>query len=107
MITLLLTKTIAVQALLALQTSIPADSSSDSNLWILLAGPAAGVGVYTSIYLYYRNTDKSHSFETETRVAHKPINGSDNKVDEIRGTSRSRIQGNNVNSPRVRVNRVQ
>lgn len=107
MITLLLTKTIAVQALLALQTAIPADSSSDSNLWILLAGPAAGIGVYTSIYLYYRNTDKSHSFETETRVAHKPINGSDNKVDEVRGTSRSRIQGNNVNSPRVRVNRVQ
>ena len=107
MITLLLTKTIAVQALLALQTAIPADSSSDSNLWILLAGPAAGIGVYTSIYLYYRNTDKSHNFETETRVAHKPINGSDNKVDEIRGTSRSRIQGNNVNSPRVRVNRVQ
>ncbi len=107
MITLLLAKLVTPQVLLALQTAIPADSSSDSTWWILLAGPAAGVGVYTSIYLYYRNTDKSHSFETETRVAYRPINGSDNKVDEIRGTTRGAIPGNNVNSPRVRVNRVQ
>lgn len=79
----------------------------DGGGWLLLAGPAAGVALYTALFRYYRNTDKSHSFERETIVESKPITGTDAKVDEVRGTRRSSIEGNNVRSYRNRVNRVQ
>lgn len=75
--------------------------------WLLLAGPAAGVAVYTALFRYYRNTDKSHSFERETLIESKPVTGTDAKVDEVRGTRRSAIEGNNVRTFRQRVNRVQ
>lgn len=75
--------------------------------WLLLAGPAAGVAVYTMLFRYYRNTDKSHSFERETIIESQPVTGSDAKVDEIRGTKRTAIPGNNARSFRDRVNRVQ
>lgn len=78
----------------------------DGGGWLLLAGPAAGVAVYTALFRYYRNTDKSHSFERETTIESKPVTGTDAKVDEVRGTKRSSIQGNNVRSFRERVQRV-
>lgn len=75
--------------------------------WLLLAGPAAGVAVYTALFRYYRNTDKSHSFERETLIESKPVTGSDAKVDEVRGTKRTSIPGNNVSKHRERVQRVE
>lgn len=75
--------------------------------WLLLAGPAAGVATYTMLYRYYRNTDKSHGFEHETTIEAQPVTGSDAKVDEVRGTKRSAIQGNNKRKHRERVQRVQ
>lgn len=75
--------------------------------WLLLAGPAAGVAVYTALFRYYRNTDKSHSFERETLIESKPVTGSDAKVDEVRGTKRTSIPGNNVSKYRERVQRVE
>lgn len=75
--------------------------------WLLLAGPAAGVAVYTALFRYYRNTDKSHAFERETLIESKPVTGSDAKVDEIRGTKRTSIPGNNVSKHRERVQRVE
>lgn len=78
----------------------------DGGGWLLLAGPAAGVAVYTALFRYYRNTDKSHSFERETTIESQPVIGTDAKVDEVRGTKRSSIQGNNVRSFRERVQRV-
>ncbi|CAG7597612.1 hypothetical protein ACFPZL_07040 [Leucobacter soli] len=75
--------------------------------WLLLAGPAAGIATYTALYRYYRNTDKSHAFEHETIIEAQPVTGSDQKVDEIRGTKQKSIQGNNVRSHRERVQRVQ
>lgn len=74
--------------------------------WLLLAGPAGAVAVYTALYRYYRNTDKSHSFEHETLIESQPVTGSDAKVDEVRGTKRTSIQGNNKSKFRERVQRV-
>jgi hypothetical protein len=80
--------------------------SDDGGLWLLLSGPAGATALYWALYRYYRNTDKSHAFERETKVDAKPVTGSDHKVDEIKGTQRSRIEGDNVSAYRQRVQRV-
>ena len=80
--------------------------SDDSGLWLLLAGPTSATALYWALYRYYRNTDKSHSFEHETDVETKPITGSEHKVDEIKGTRETRIRGDNVRAYRTRVQRV-
>ena len=85
---------------------IPLASSGDTP-WILLLGPAGAVAVYWGLFQYYRNTDKSHSFERETLIESKPVTGSDAKVDEVRGTKRTSIPGNNVSNHRERVQRVE
>ena len=79
--------------------------SDDGGLWLLLAGPASATGLYWFLYRYYRNTDKSHAFEHETAVEAKPVTGSDEKVDEIKGTRETRIRGDNVRAYRQRVQR--
>jgi len=80
--------------------------SEDSDLALLLLGPAGGVGLYWLLYRYYRNTDKSHAFERETKVDAKPVTGSDNKIGTNNGTTESRIAGNNVSQYRARVKRI-
>jgi hypothetical protein len=80
---------------------------SDGGLWLLALGPAGGTGLYWALYRYYRNTDKSHDFEHETAVVAKPVTGSDQKVDEVKGTQETRIRGDNVRAYRNRVKRVQ
>ena len=80
--------------------------SEDSGLWLLAAGPAGAAALYWALYRYYRNTDKSHAFERETKVEAKPVTGSDAKVDEIKGTRASRISGENGRAYRSRVERV-
>ena len=78
-----------------------------NDLWLLLfAGPAGAVGLYWGLYRYYRNTDKSHAFERETTVLAQPVTGSDQKVDEIKGTQKTRIDGDNVQDFRKRVTRL-
>jgi len=79
--------------------------SDDGGLALLLLGPAGGAGLYWMLYRYYRNTDKSHSFERETLIESKPITGTDQKVDEVRGTRRASIDGDNVHNHRQRVRR--
>ncbi len=59
-----------------------------------------------ALYRYYRNTDKSHSFEHETAVEAKPVTGSDEKVDKVTGTRETRIRGDNVHAYRTRVQRI-
>ncbi|MBP7930725.1 MAG: hypothetical protein KAZ88_14085 [Acidimicrobiia bacterium] len=87
---------------------LAAESDSGGGILFLLAlGPAGGAGMYWLLYRYYRNTDKSHSFEKETRVEAKPITGTDRKVDEIKGTRKSGISGDNSSSHRKRVSRLQ
>lgn len=80
--------------------------SDDGSLWLLALGPAGATALYWALYRYYRNTDKSHAFERETRIEAKPVEGSDRKVDEIKGTRATRIRGDNVRDYRRRVERV-
>jgi len=80
--------------------------SDDSSLALLALGPAGGFGFYWLLYRYYRNTDKSHAFERETKVVAKPVTGSDHKVDTNNGTQKRQIEGNNVSDYRTRVRRM-
>ena len=82
--------------------------SDDGGLALLLLGPAGGAGLYWALYRYYRNTDKSHAFERETTVDAKPVTGAerDRKVDEVKGTRETRIDGDNVREYRKRVARL-
>jgi len=80
--------------------------SDDSGLWLLALGPAGGVGLYWALYRYYRNTDKSHAFERETKVETKPVTGSDTQVGTNNGTRDRRISGDNVSDYRERVERI-
>lgn len=76
--------------------------------WILLAaGPATAAGVYYGLWQYYRNANKSHAFEHETRIETQPITGNDRKVDTIKGTSESKTKGRNDHDHRARVQRIQ
>ncbi len=77
--------------------------SDDGGLALLLLGPAGATGLYWFLYRYYRNTDKSHAFERETAVDAKPVTGSEHKVDEVKGTRETRIDGDNVREFRQRV----
>lgn len=85
-----------------------AESSSDSGspAILLLAGPVGAALVYWLLFRYYRNVDKSHDFETETRIEAQPVTGNDRLVDRVHGTKRTRINGNNVSSHRSRVRRL-
>lgn len=80
--------------------------SDDGGLWLLALGPAGATALYWALYRYYRNTDKSHAFERDTKIEAKPVTGSDDKVDEVRGTRETRIRGDNVRAYRMRVQRV-
>jgi hypothetical protein len=80
---------------------------SDGNGLALLAlGPAGAAGFYWALYRYYRNTDKSHAFERETRVEAKPVTGSDAKVGTNNGTRNRRVEGDNVAEYRRRVQKI-
>ena len=83
--------------------------SDDGGLWLLALGPAGATALYWGLYRYYRNTDKSHAFERETKIDAKSVTGSedDRKVDTITGTQETRIDGDNVGAYRKRVQRIQ
>ncbi|MCH6484895.1 hypothetical protein MMG85_15190 [Pseudoxanthomonas sp. LH2527] len=80
--------------------------SDDNGLWLLALGPTGAAALYWAIYRYYRNTDKSHAFERETDVVAKPVTGSDRKIDEVKGTQRTRIDGDNLRAYRQRVQSI-
>lgn len=81
-------------------------SDESGGLWLLALGPAGGTALYWAIYRYYRNTDKSHAFERETKVDAKPITGSEHKSGELKRMRESRIRGENGKAYRQRVRRV-
>ncbi|HET7843695.1 MAG TPA: hypothetical protein VFL14_06065 [Xanthomonadales bacterium] len=80
--------------------------SEDGGLGLLLMGPVGGAALYWMLYRYYRNTDKSHAFERETKVDAKPVTGSERKTGVNNGTTDTRIRGDNVYDYRKRVRRV-
>ncbi len=82
-----------------------AASQSNGELF-LLAGPGGAALLYFTLWRYYRNTDKSHSFERETRIQAQPITGGDGKVSEVTGTRSKRIDGENGADHRERVQRL-
>lgn len=77
----------------------------DAILFLLALGPASAAGFYWAIHRHYRNTDKSHAFEHETAVEVLALTGEadDHKIEEVRGTRATRIQGDNVGLHRQRV----
>lgn len=81
-------------------------AEDDSPVWLLLLGPAGAGGVYYALWHYYRNATKSHAYEKETRVVAQPITGTDRKVNEVKGTKRTSIEGDNRDDHRVRVQRL-
>ena len=80
--------------------------SHDGGLWLLAIGPGGATALYWALYRYYRNTDKSHAFERETKIEAKPVTGSEAQVGEVKGTRDKRIAGDNVANYRARVKRV-
>ncbi|MGA8256714.1 MAG: hypothetical protein WB767_09090 [Nocardioides sp.] len=82
------------------------ESDGNGIALLLLAGPLGGIAVYAGLFQFYRNTGKSHSFESETRVETDPVTGNDRKIDELRGTKRSDIKDGNVSNHRERVRRL-
>lgn len=78
---------------------------AEAILFLLSLGPASAIGVYWALYRHYRNTDKSHAFERETTVEVLALAGGedDHKVDAVRGTRATRIDGDNVAEHRRRV----
>ena len=80
--------------------------SDDSSLAILLLGPAGATGLYWMLYRYYRNTDKSHGFERETKIVAQPVTGTDDQTGAVQGVRNSRIGGDNVHDYRERVARI-
>jgi hypothetical protein len=79
--------------------------SGGSPAWLLILGPGGAAGLYYGLWSYYRNTGKSHSFETETRVVAKPVTGQETKVNEVTGTKATQIDGDNRTQHRQRVQR--
>ena len=81
-------------------------SSDGPPVWLLAAGPAGAVATYWALYRYYRNTDKSHAFERDTIISAEQVQGGREKVDHIRKTRKSGIDGDNSSQHRRRVQRL-
>ena len=88
-------------------SSVTFAADSSGTPWLLALGPAGAGGVYYGLWQYYRNTGKSHAFERKTRIEGQPATGTDAKVDEVTGTTKTRIDGDNQSSHRTRVQRFQ
>jgi hypothetical protein len=97
-----------IAAMLAEMASAALVAAEDDGgpVWLLALGPAGGAGVYYLSWRYYRNTHQSHSFERETRIEAQSVTGNDAKVDEIKGTQKTGIDGNNKTNHRTRVQRL-
>lgn len=80
--------------------------SDVGGLWLLTLGPAGGTALYWALYRHYRNTDKSHNFERETKVKANYPTGSLRKAHELQGMTESRIRGENGKDYRKRVRRI-
>jgi hypothetical protein len=74
--------------------------------WMLILGPAGAGATYFLSWRYYRNTHQSHAFERETRIEAQPVTGNDAKVKEIKGTTKTGIDGDNRTNHRQRVQRL-
>jgi len=92
-----------VTSLLSTVATVAAEGDGGDLSWLLALGPAGAGGVYAGLWRYYRNTHASHDFERETRIQAQPATGNDAKVDEVKGTKKSNIDGSNETNHRQRV----
>lgn len=83
-----------------------ANEGDGGPVWLLALGPAGAGALYFGLWRYYRNTDRSHHFERETRIEVKPVTGTDTKVNTVTGTTSSSIDGDNRSNHRRRVQRI-
>ena len=70
--------------------------ASNLGLVLLLAGPV----FYGLMYLRYRNSDKRHRHESETRAEMHDLKVRDDRIKSIKGVSNSRMRGANNNEVR-------
>lgn len=80
-------------------------SNDGGGMWLSALGPTGAAALNWAIYLYYRNTNKSHAFERGSRVEVQPVTGSDVKTGDVEGVRNCRISGDNVKAYRDRVKR--
>jgi hypothetical protein len=78
-------------------------ASDDGPGWLLALGPVGAASFYWAVWMAYRNTNKSHSYERETAVVVSNMTGDDKKVGENNGTRARWIQGRNDDKPRQRL----
>ncbi len=97
----------AVLTEFASAATFAAADDGGGSAFLLLAGPAGGAATYFGLWRYYRNTHQSHAFERETRIAAQPVTGDEAKVNEIKGTKKSGIDGDNRSNHRKRVQRFE
>ncbi|WP_250446991.1 hypothetical protein [Actinotalea sp. C106] len=69
---------------------------SNFGLLLLLAGPV----FYGLMYLRYRNSDKRHRHESETRAKMHDMKVRDDRIKSLKGVSNSRMRGANNNEVR-------
>lgn len=80
------------------------ESDFEVRILLLFLGPISAVFFFSSVYMKYRNTDKSYQFERTTRVELSDQQRYDTYATHIRKTSRSRIDGEGRSSnPRMRL----
>lgn len=82
---------------------IVASDDSDGIGWLLAMGPAGATAFYWAVWRAYRNTDKSHGYEHETRIEVSNLTGTDVKVGTNNGTTERFIRGRNSDNPRQRL----
>lgn len=86
----------ALSTFLASGTQVLASGSSDGDAtswawFLLLAGPI----FYAAMFVRYRNTDKRHKHESETRATMHDVRGSDQYHRSLKGVSHSSMKGAN------------
>ena len=84
---------------------VMATSGDSAPLWLLAAGPAGAAATYWSLYRYYRNNDKSHAFERDTLIEAQPVQCGKERINHIRKTRDSDIDGDNSAKHRERIER--
>ena len=85
---------------------VAAEGDGGDLSWLLALGPAGAGGGYFGLWRYYRNAERSHDFERETLIKAQPATGNDAKVNEVKGTKKSMIDGDNHTNHRQRVQRL-
>lgn len=86
---------LATQILAYAPTYLALSSDSDGSFFpylFLLSGPVFFFVIYTK----YRNKDKRHHHERETKSQMANLRAADQKVNRVVGVSNSRIRGDNA-----------